>query len=312
MIGDLDDLYRRNVGDGCQGGAVDVESIVRRQDGVISRGQAVAAGMSADQVDRRLASGRWRPVLPRVYLAQDCTLTVGGRVRAAALWAGRDAVVSGLAAAWWHGLLDRCPAEVAVTVPPSRRPRAPDGVRVRRRQLAVCDRVLTRAVPVTSLPLTVLEAAVELGDAGPQFMDRALQRHVGFRELSQAHTRNLGNWGSAQSARLLACAADGAASEGERRLVALLQAAGISGWRLHLPVRGYEVDLAFPAARAAVEVDGWAWRHDVGRFGADRAKQNALVLEGWTVLRFTWHDLVRRPDRVLADIAGALEFRAAA
>lgn len=303
---------RGNVGVGCKGALVDVEAIVRRQDGVISRGQAVAAGLSDDQVDRRLASGLWRPVLPRVYLSRDCAMTPAGRVRATALWAGKDAVVSGSAAAWWHGLLERCPATVTVTVPVSRHPRGGDGIRVRRRQLAACDRALVRGVPVTSLPLTVLEAAVELGNAGPRFMDRALQRHIRFGALHQAHSRNLGRWGSARSSRLLVAAADHAGSDAERRLVALLRSAGIIGWRLHVPFAGYELDLAFPAARVAVEVDGWAWHHDVERFRTDRAKQNALVLGGWTVLRFTWHDLAQRSDRVLAAVADALEFRAAA
>lgn len=35
-------------------------------------------------------------------------------------------------------------------------------------------------------------------------------------------------------------------------------------------------------------------------------KGNALVSAGWTVLRFTWHDLTSRPDYVLAQIKAAL------
>ena len=58
-----------------------------------------------------------------------------------------------------------------------------------------------------------------------------------------------------------------------------------------------------PAARVAVEVDGWAWHSDVERFREDRRRQNALVLAGWTVLRFTWDDLMRRPETVVGQIA---------
>jgi len=53
-------------------------------------------------------------------------------------------------------------------------------------------------------------------------------------------------------------------------------------------------------------VDGWAWHSTADRFRADRRRQNALILAGWTVLRFTWDDLVHRPDAVLAQICAAL------
>jgi hypothetical protein len=78
-------------------------------------------------------------------------------------------------------------------------------------------------------------------------------------------------------------------------LVRLLRAAGITGWELGYPVSGYVIDLAFPAQRVAIEVDGWAWHMTADRFVEDRRRQNALVNKQWTILRFTWHDLVGRP-----------------
>ena len=59
----------------------------------------------------------------------------------------------------------------------------------------------------------------------------------------------------------------------------------------------------------AVEVDGWAWHVDLDRFRADRRKGNALVGTGWLVLRFTWHDLVERPDGVVGEIVAAVAAR---
>ena len=55
-----------------------------------------------------------------------------------------------------------------------------------------------------------------------------------------------------------------------------------------------------------MEVDGWAWHVDVGRFRNDRRKGNALTTAGWTLLRFTWHDLTNRPAEVLAEIRDVL------
>ena len=60
------------------------------------------------------------------------------------------------------------------------------------------------------------------------------------------------------------------------------------------------VDVALPAQRIALEVDGMAYHVDVDRFRRDRSRQNELVGLGWTVLRFTWADIVDRPGYVAA------------
>lgn len=52
------------------------------------------------------------------------------------------------------------------------------------------------------------------------------------------------------------------------------------------------IDLCYPAERVAIEADGAAF-HGREQFDHDRRRQNQLVLEGWTVLRFTWSMLLR-------------------
>lgn len=177
---------------------------------------------------------------------------------------------------------------------------------MRRRDLATADHIPLRLLRVTDLPLTVLAAAICLGSDGSALLDRALQRHVRFPAVYRAHCRNLGCAGSAATYRLLAAAADRAASQAERLLVRLLRGHGISGWRVGYRHGPFVIDLAFPAERVAGEIDGWAWHVDAERFAADRRRQNALVNAGWTVLRFTWADLENRGPRVVAEIRAAL------
>src|SRR3954452_11155523 len=88
---------------------VSLDDLVRRQGGVLALRQAVACGMSAATVQRRAREGSWRRLYPAVYLLAGHRLTDEVRVRAASLWAGEGAVVSGAAAAYWHGMLDRPP-----------------------------------------------------------------------------------------------------------------------------------------------------------------------------------------------------------
>jgi very-short-patch-repair endonuclease len=177
---------------------------------------------------------------------------------------------------------------------------------IRWRDLPYLDLIGVRDLWVTDLPLSVLEAAVALGPQGSELLDRALQRRVSFPAVYRAHCRNQGWRGSAEASRMLAVAADRAASHAERLLVRLLRAARITGWKLSYQVQGYLIDLAFPAQQVAIEVDGWAWHITADRFVDDRRRQNAVVNLQWTVLRFTWHDLVGRPDDVLNEIRVAL------
>ena len=280
-------------------------AVLERQDGLVTLAQAVDLGVSARTVQRRVHAKEWQRVLPRVFLVAGHPETDAVRVRAAGLWVGAHGAVSGPAAAWWHGMLPNAPPVVEVTVPRGHTPRSPPGIRVRRRTLSHRDLVGKTRMWLTDKPLTALETAATIPD-GSTFLDRALQRYVSFPRVYRAYCRNLGARGSSRAGDLLVAAADRADSAAERRAVALLRAAELTGWVLGHPFGPYRIDVAFVAAKVAVEIDGWAWHMDVDRFRADRHKGNALVRARWDVLRFTWHDLTNRPDYVVDEIRTAL------
>ena len=86
----------------------------------------------------------------------------------------------------------------------------------------------------------------------------------------------------------------------------LLRQQRITGWQANFPVAGYKIDIAFPALKVAIEVDGLAFHSDADVFVADRQRQNIITLGGWKVLRFTWLDLTEHPKRVVAEINHAI------
>ena len=108
---------------------------------------------------------------------------------------------------------------------------------------------------------------------------------------------------------LLQAAGGGARSEAERLLHQILRRANITGWKANYRVGGYRVDVGFPAAKLALEVDGFAFHSGVDEFQVDRTRQNAIVLLGWQVLRFTWLDLTEYPERVAAIVRTAISAR---
>jgi len=103
----------------------------------------------------------------------------------------------------------------------------------------------------------------------------------------------------------------GADAESERLLHRLLRRHRIGGWLPNYPVVVAGVvrarlDAAFVERRLAIEVDGYAYHSKDGAFQRDRTRQNLLMLLGWTVLRFTWTDLIERSEYVVATIRAVL------
>ena len=74
---------------------------------------------------------------------------------------------------------------------------------------------------------------------------------------------------------------------------------------LHAPDHGEcKPDFYWPAHDLIVETDGWEAHRTLAAFRNDRAKDAALTVAGYKVLRFTWdvHDatILRRLRAVLA------------
>lgn len=107
--------------------------------------------------------------------------------------------------------------------------------------------------------------------------------------------------------RIVLTSLDNPWSGGERRLQELLRRGRVAGWvanaELAVEDRVIFPDLYFADARLVVEFDGFAVHTKPEVFESDRVRQNVLVIEGYTVLRYTWKQLVNAPDDVVAQIA---------
>jgi very-short-patch-repair endonuclease len=86
----------------------------------------------------------------------------------------------------------------------------------------------------------------------------------------------------------------------EEQFLDLCRRAGLPHPEVNTRIEGFEVDFAWPAQRLIVEVDGYAFHGGPAAFERDRARDAALLLAGWRVLRFTWRQVTREPERVAA------------
>ena len=61
----------------------------------------------------------------------------------------------------------------------------------------------------------------------------------------------------------------------------------VQQYRVKVGGRTFRIDLAYPARRLAIELDGWEFHRTRTAFDDDRARANLLVTHGWTLVRFT-------------------------
>jgi very-short-patch-repair endonuclease len=137
-----------------------------------------------------------------------------------------------------------------------------------------------------------------------------VQGRISAAELRAANDRLTWMAGRPQLERIVTELETGSRSEAERRLRELVEKAGLTGWVAGLEAtagrRVYHLDLGFGEERLAIEADGRAFHTNPRAFQVDRERQNDLVAAGWTVLRFTWEDIVHHPERVVERIRTVL------
>jgi Transcriptional regulator, AbiEi antitoxin len=268
-----------------------------RQHGLVTRDQALAAGMSDDQVHRRVRGGRWAVQRRGVYRVTGAPSTEEQAVMAAVLAAGPAVVASHLTAARLWRLRLPEPEGIELTTPPGRRLRA-EGVQQHRfTQLSADDVHRLRGIPVTSPARTLVDCSGRVGpDELGRVVDDALRRRlVRLPDLVRSHARvTSGRRPTAAMARVLeerAAGHDPGGSDRELQVLRTLVAAGLPAPVQQHPVtvgtRSFRLDLAYPQAMVAIEFDGWDAHGTFEAFHGDRERSRLLVAAGWRLVHVT-------------------------
>lgn len=281
--------------------ADDLKALLRRQHGAVSRVQLREMGISEHTIDSWVRRDRLHRVLPGVYTAGPVSLAT--RARAAYLWQPRG-VVSHLAAAHlWRMAVDE-PATVHLTVPLGMARTSPvPWLQLFRRDTPRSRRSTVSGLPVTDVPRTIFDCLVLLDDAGcAALLDHATATLTSDRVLRARYLEEVGRRGSPRIAQQLASLVPGAASAPEHILGLGLRSAGLTDFLINEPVLGYIADFLDPARRLIIEVDGYRTHGTWIAFQGDRTRQNVLVAHGYTILRYTAHDIQTRLDSILTEI----------
>ncbi len=284
------------------------------QSGVVSRTQALRAGLTADMIKFRVRSGLWRQIHPGVYATFTGVPTRSARLWAAVLSAGPGAVLSHQTAAELQGLTDKPGDSIHVTVPRERHVAAVDGVSLHRSGRAV-EAVQGHAYP----PRTrVEETVLDLTQIAKTFDDvcgwvtRAFARELTDEtrlRLAMTSRKKL-RWREDLDGLIVAAAG------GDHSVLEFRYHRDVE--RAHgLPESARQVPFTGPGGRrgrrdrvyeeygVVVELDG-RLAHPAENQWQDKTRDNAAAADGKQSLRYSWSQVKWQPCETAAEVAKVL------
>ena len=283
--------------------------LASRQHGLLERTQ-VMDEMSEATLAKRIHDGRLVRVFPGVYRVAGAPITREQLLLAPCLAAGPGSAISHRCAGTEWELVEGFRDIIEIVTPRPHWPRLP-GVFVHRSTDLKPQHVTMRhGVPITK-PLRTL---VDLGAVVPRHvvadaLETGLSERLFHIRAADAALDEFGCKGRTGVGVFRRVIDDRALERGipdgllEPRMARLMQRHRLPKARFQYWVTPkIRVDFAYVDRKIVIEVDGFKKRNSPARMARDHERQNELVMLGWTVLRFTWRQVVRQPEKVAQTI----------
>ena len=288
--------------------------LVRRQNLVLGRDQALACGLSQAALIHRLrAGGPWQKLLPGVYLTMTGPASAGQREMAALLHAGPRSVLTGLGAARRHGLRVPEAGPVDVLVPANVRRQGTDFVRIQRSTRMPLDVCVAGEIRYVLPARAVADAARNLTAARDvrALVAQAIQRQRCSAELLATELDDGPAKGSALLTAALADVRAGVRSAPEADLRALIRHRQIPmpvfNARLYHGKKLIAIaDAWWEEAGVAAEADSQEYHYSAQDWQHTMRRHDQLIAHGVLLLHFTPRQIRTTPDEVATQIRGAL------
>jgi hypothetical protein len=291
-----------------------LRQLARQQSGVVSRSQALKAGLSAGMIKFRISSGRWQQLHLGVYATFTGFPGRSAQLWAAVLSAGPGAMLSHETAAELQRLADKPVETIHVTVPGQRHAQPIRGVSLHRSRRAVeavqCDSNPPRTkVEETVLDLTQTAASF---DAVCDWVTRAFARDLTDEKRMRTAVRQRGklHWRT-ELHELIAAAASGDHSVLEYRYDRDVERAhGLPEPVRQAPFVGPDGrrgrrDRLYQEYGVVVELDGRLAHPDEEQW-RDKARDNAAAVDRKQTLRYGWTQVSKHACATAAEVAKVL------
>lgn len=280
----------------------------RRQHGVVARSQLLDLGFSSEAIVHRLRVGRLHPIWRGVYAVGRPEVSRRGRLTAAVLRCGPEALIShGSAASLWGLLPWREGIDVVV---PNRSPRHPGGIRVHRRlDLGEKHRRRVDGVPVTDPISTIVDVTCGSSEAMLARVVREADRldlvdPVSLRAALDSVPRRpgVGRLRSLLDSETFSLTD----SELERRFLRLVRAAGLPMPETQVLLNGFRVDFYWPQLGLVVETDGLRYHRTASQQLTDHVRDQTHTAAGLTHLRFAAAQVRYEPEQMIKTLASVI------
>jgi hypothetical protein len=293
-----------------------LRELASMQSAVVSRPQALAAGVTKATLTWQLSSGRWQQLRRGVY-----AMFSGEPSREATLWAavlrvGRDAMLSHHTAAEVTGLTDRLSSRIHITVPASRRVDPEPGLVIHTCLYAGRTRHPSRLPPRTRVEDTVLDLVglASSFDEACGWVTSACGRRLTTepRLLEAMALRGRQRW-RIPLAQVLTSPAGSVHSVLEYRYYHGVERAHClpQAFRQVRVVSGRQTryrDAFYSLYRVVVELDG-RLAHPGDTRWRDIHRDNATAAEGSITLRYGWSDVTTYRCRTAGQLGRVLTQR---
>lgn len=276
--------------------------IASAQEGIAARRQLLAAGITARQIERRLQSGALIPEYPGVYRVGHRAPSIRARYMGAVLAAGDLAVLARFAALHLYQLIHG-PPPVPEVITPTRR-QIPGVVTHRTRHIDRRDVTRLGAIPITTVPRTLVDVAAELTlEALARACHQAGVKYgVTPKHVEAVLRRRPNSPGAAKLRAVMTGDAPVLLSELERAFLELLRDAGLPLPKTNRPAGSHYVDCRWPDHGLTVELNSYkfhnsrhSWEQDYRRRREARARRDEFRT-------YTWADVFEEPAPMLAEL----------
>jgi very-short-patch-repair endonuclease len=293
---------------------VGLQNLFSKQYRVLTRAQALDAGLTESALRHRLRDGGpWQVALPGVYVAVTGTVSVDEREMAALLYGGPGSMVTGVAALWRHGI--RAPGAQPVDILVRHRRQRQDTGFVRlHRTKRMPDRVFTigelRYAPPTRAVADAARQMTDIQDVRAMVADSV--QHGQCRPEALAAELSAGPLRDSARLRLvLGEIADGIRSVAEAELRDLIKRSGLPEPQFNARLYAGSTFIAtpdcwWPDARVAVEVDSREWHLSPADWERTMSRRSKMSSYGIIVLHFSPRQIRTEPAMVVSLIRSAL------
>jgi hypothetical protein len=288
---------------------LEVARIASQQQGVVTRTELLAAGISPAGITRRVSKGTLIPEFRGVFRVGHRAPNVKARYLAAVRACGEGAVLSGRAAAHLYGLIKGPPPPPEVT---AAGPRRIDGITTRRsRNIDRRDVTTFDGIPITTVPRTLVDLAAVLT---PDELARAChEAEVRYRTTPAKVEAVLARRPNSPGARTLRSVLRGdvrvTLSELERRFLAILREEGLPLPRTNRPAGGRRVDCHWPEHGLTVELDSYRYHNTRYSWEQDRRREREAHGRDDEFRRYTHGDVFDDSRAMRRELRGLLRAR---